>query len=858
VTSQLVERDRVLDALSDHLGSAVRGCGRVVLLHGEAGVGKTAVLRAFADQVGDTTEVLWGWCEPLSTPRPLGPVLDVAPGLGSEVRTQVEHGPGGVAEVCRAMMDALRAASKVLVFEDVHWADAATLDLISMLARRIEQVPALLTVSYRDDEIGPAHAIRSMLGYLAGLRAVHRYAIEPLTRDGVARLARDRIPIDDLYRVTGGNPFFVTEVLAAGGKGIPDTVADSVAGRLARVSPAARRTAEAVSVIGSPAALHLVHAVVNGTDNGVGELLEAGVLIALDAGVGFRHDLARMAVLDALPTFERVGLHARVLQALRADPGAADDAALLAHHADAAGDGDAVMRYAPAAAERAAALGAHREAAAQYERALRFPGSLPPARQAELLEGLAHARMHTGFTGAVQAMEQALELRRDLGDTLHECNDLRWLSGLFMPMGRCAEAWEAGRRAVRKLETLPPLRELAWAHLNLCQLSAYDQRGTLIAEYHARRAVALGERMGDREVVWQAHFHVAAAQYACGEGGQADPWADMERIRLGAREAGLEDSALFFAMQAAWLAAPQRDHDRVAAMARELEGVAGDRDVQTYLLCTRGYQTLGLLHTGAWEEATELATSVLDHPASPPVTRLLPLTILGLIRARRGDPDGLALLDQARNSFERSGWTLLVDAARAEAAWLASDPRRACAETTCGLAAVTPHTSPWCAGEVARWARVIGTAPPSVRVAEPFALEIAGDWQTAAKEWDQRDCAYDAALARLGGDLPALLTALETFESLGARPAALITRNRLRELGHRIGSRGPRATTRSNRHGLTTRQVEIIELVAEGLTGPQIAARLHLSPKTVDHHVNAAMIKLGAHSRTEAARLLTE
>jgi len=856
VTVQLVEREHVLDALADHLAAATDGDGRIVLLHGEAGVGKTAVLTAFADRAGESVDVLWGWCEPLSTPCPLGPVLDIAEALGTPLSAQVAASIG-VAEACRAVMDTLRAGPKVVFFEDLHWADAATLDLTAMLARRIRQVPTLLAVTYRDDEIGPMHPLRSMLGYMAGLPAVHRYSIEPLSRDGVARLARGLLPVDELYRVTSGNPFFITEVLAGSGEGIPGTVAASVSGRLARVSQLARRAAGAVSVLGPHATPDLVNALIEGAEDSLGELLGAGILTATDTCVRFRHELARLAVLEAISGIDRATLHARALQVLCTDPHHTDHPALLAHHAEAAGDAAAVVRYAPRAAVRAAHLGAHREAAAQFERTLRFDHLLSPEQRVGLLEGLAHVRMHTRFTEAVQAMRQALDLRRELCDPVNEGNDLRWLSGLLMPMGECADAWRYGQEALLTLDTLPPCRELAWAHLNLCQLSAYDQRGTRSAEEHAQRAIAIAEQINCPEVSWQAHFHLAAAKYVCGDA-QDRAWADMERARSGARQAGLVDTASFLTMQAAWLAAPQRDDLRVAAMVDELEAEVEDREVFGFLLCARSYRALGLLHTGAWDAATDLATSVLDHPGAPPVSRLIPLTVLGLIRIRSGDRHGNALLNEARGSYERSGWTLLVDAARAESAWLVGDNERAVTETERGLDAVTPHTSQWCVGEVARWLRLAGGISPDVRVAEPFTLELTGAWREAAQEWERRGYAYDAALARISGDVPALLAALETFEALGARPAASIARNRLRVLGHRVSSRGPRASTRSNRYGLTNRQAEILRLVAEGLTGPQIAALLHLSHKTVDNHVNAAMAKLGTRSRADAARLLSE
>jgi predicted ATPase len=372
----LLERGNVLTALWDHLALAACGQGRLVLLRGEAGAGKTAVLGSFADRARSVADVLVGGCDPLSTPRPLGPLIDVAAGLGAAVQQELERtngGPSGVTEVFRCVMDALGCGRpQVLIFEDVHWADEATLDLMCLLGRRIERQTAMLVASYRDDEIGPSHRLRVLLGNLAGVSVVHRCAIEPLSPHGVARLAAGRrIDIDELYRVTAGNPFFVTEVLAVSGDGIPATVAEAVAGRMGKVSPAARGVAEVVAVIGSRAPVELVTALCDEAADTVEELLGAGLLQAIGGAVGFRHELARMAVLDTIPDFRRTALHAQVLDRLRADPTRRDDHSLLAHHAELAGDHDAVLAHAPPAGAHAAALGAHREAAEHYGRAVR-------------------------------------------------------------------------------------------------------------------------------------------------------------------------------------------------------------------------------------------------------------------------------------------------------------------------------------------------------------------------------------------------------------------------------------------------------------------------------------------------------
>ncbi len=158
-------------------------------------------------------------------------------------------------------------------------------------------------------------------------------------------------------------------------------------------------------------------------------------------------------------------------------------------------------------------------------------------------------------------------------------------------------------------------------------------------------------------------------------------------------------------------------------------------------------------------------------------------------------------------------------------------------------------------GELLVWRRRAGIEEAvAVRVPTVYELELAGEAERAAEWWAATGCPYEAALALADSDDEAALRrALETLRSLGARPAAAIVLRRLRELGVRGISRGPRPTTRSNPAQLTNRELEVLHLVAEGLRNVEIARRLFLSPRTVGHHVSAILRKLGVATRGEAA-----
>jgi predicted ATPase len=240
----LLERAAELSMLVDCLEAVERSSrGQVLLVGGEAGIGKTTLLRRFCDERGQSVRILWGACDPLFTPSPLGPLLGVAEGSGGELGAVLERGAMPY-EVVTALAHELSARPPtVFVLEDVHWADEATLDVLRLLARRVEGVPALVVASYRDDALDRAHPLRILLGELATSRAVRRLQLGRLSPAAVAQLAEPYgVDPEELYRKTDGNPFFVVEALAAGAEGIPDTVRDAVLARAARLSPPERRS----------------------------------------------------------------------------------------------------------------------------------------------------------------------------------------------------------------------------------------------------------------------------------------------------------------------------------------------------------------------------------------------------------------------------------------------------------------------------------------------------------------------------------------------------------------------------------------------------------------------------------------
>ena len=853
---ELLERSGELSMLDQLLGLVVRSShGRLVLVAGEAGVGKTALLRRLRDEHHDGPRFLWGSCEALFTPRPLGPLLDIAEVTGGEFTEVVDTG-ARAHEVAGALIRELRArAPTVFVLEDLHWADEATLDVLRLLAHRIATVPALVLATYRDDELSREHPLRIVLGELATGEAIDRLKLASLSSEAVAKLAEPHeLDADELYRTTAGNPFFVTEVLAAEKGEIPPTVRDAVLARVAGLSRSARTLLEAVAIAPPAVELWLLDALAGATADRLEECLAAGMLTPEPGGVAFRHELARLAVDESLAPDTKVALHRKALAALAARPANARDVARLAHHAEAAGDAEAVLRFAPAAAVRATSVGAHREAAAQYARALLFAGQLPLEARAELLDRRADECALVGqLTEAIEVRKQAVDLRQEIGDPRRLGDSLRALAWPLSVVGRREEAESAIRRAVVVLEPLEPGLEIARAY---AALSGLFMTGDHVEETVAwgTRALELAEDLDDLEVAVHALVSIGAVEYRMGVHGGREK---LERSLDLAREAGLEADAAGAFCYLALGAARSCAYALAGSYADAGIEYCSERDLygwRPFLVALRGELEL---EQGQWAEAADSAALILADRGLGPAS-IIALATLGRVRARRGDPGQWTPLDEALALAERSGEierVARVAAARAEAAWLEGRPEAAAQATESAFELAQQRGSDSWIGELAVWRRRAGVEEHlALSAPEPYAAQLAGDWRRAAELWAALGSPYRAALALADGDDDdALRQALQSLQRFDARPAAAIVARKLRRRGARGLPRGPRAATRRNPATLTRRQVEVLELVAQGLRNAEIAERLFLSERTVAHHVSAILRKLEVPSRGEAS-----
>ncbi len=853
-----VERDRELAALHDAWSEAALGRGGMVVVSGEAGAGKTTLVQHFSDGL-DAARVLWGGCDPLSTPRPLGPFHDMAAEL-SEPTTRQLREAGAPHEIFAAVYAELCADPALLVVDDLHWADQGTIDLLRFLLRRLESTRALVVVTMRDDELGIDHPVRSLLGDAARSPRARAVAVAPLSVDGIAALAAGRaVDAARLHQRTGGNPFFVTELLEHSSDELPATIRDAVLARTAGLSESAWEVLHLLVCAPESIPDQLLPAL------GIGfaplrELHELGLIRRGNRGVAFRHDLSRQAIASTLPPGSEAALHRRLLDALEPFPVA--DSSVLVHHALGAGDAPAILRHAAAAGRAAARSGAHTQAAEFYARALERAVAAPASDRAELLEAVAtEYYLIDRLEDAIAASARAMRVREEAADHVGMSANHHALAVYHWYNAERRKADEHASAAVDAFAgTQPAERDhsvLGHAFAMQAFLSLHASNLDAARDHIGRAQVAAA---GTDEPTVGVRVRLIDGLLRVVEGD-----ADSRRRVVGLLDRAGDDYDDVYSSGYSNLSFLDVEQRRFADAERLLASsitMSVERDLpicRVWQLGTRG--RLKML-TGDWDGALTDADEVLAG-RSAPLACFWPHMERAIIGLRRHGDSG-SELDAAWALAVRYGERLRllhVAAAVVEQAWLTGrddDRVQACSDL---LEAPAAPGQEWARGDLAVWLhRLTGTVTAdNVTIAEPYALELAGDAVGAAEAWGALGAPFEQALALAQSPDPeAIRTAVDLLDRLGADAVGAKVRSLLRAAGVVAVPARRRAATRAHPAGLTARQEEVLRHLSHGLTNAELADALFISAKTVDHHVSAILTKLGVASRREAVRSARE
>ncbi len=846
----LLERDAVMEQLEGLLAEAKAGNGRAVLVRGEAGIGKTSVVRAFTGAHRGEAHVLWGGCDDLVTARPLGPVWDMAldePELGPTIAGSDRH------QVFETMLTMLSRSLRptIVVFEDIHWADEATLDLIKFLGRRVDRTHGLLVRTYRDREVSGDRPLRAALGEVPAT-VLSRIVLSPLSAAAVSELAgSDAAASDELWSISGGNPFFLTELLASDRQSIPGSIRDAVTARVSKLSSPARSLVELVSVVPSRAELELAGAVLGESGAAVAETEEAGVLQVDGNALSFRHELARRSVEADLRETKRREINLAVMNAMEA---LGYDVARTAHHARVGGDVEALLRLAPLAARRAADMESHYEAVSHLRALEPHVDRFDDGMCADHYDLWAYEEyLLNETTRAEEIIGYAIDIRRRLGDPAKLGNSLLIASRIAWVQTRRATAVELANEAASVLEPVGG-DHLAMAYSTISQLAMLASDGARTMEYGELAIAVAGE--GPSQARAHATNNIGTMKMITG---YPDGLEELEESYRMNGDLGLTHDQIRAAVNIGWPAMVARDLPTAELWIRRAYDMSVERELATFEAYTMA--SLGVIAElrGDWGTAETNARLVLDHLAGMETGNVVASTSLGRLQARRGEPSAKTHLF---NGWELALQTAEVQrtgptgAALAEFCWIGGRVDGAVFDRLREVLDDALHRSPWMAGELAFWLFLIGQideVPDGV--AEPYLIAGSGEWARAAAIWEERGIPYDRAVTLGLGGTEAKIEALGIFDQLGAVPIAARLRSELAEAGVSGVPRGPTRATRENPYGLTQRQMEVLRHISDGLTNSEIADRLFVSSRTVDHHVSAILGKMAAASRTEATAI---
>jgi DNA-binding CsgD family transcriptional regulator len=853
---ELIEREGFLKSLRTKFEDIAEGEGHCILLSGEAGIGKTSLVRAFCKEIKNNCIIYHGTCDALFTPRPLAPLYDII----CQISNDLWENSGEIADRAGLFirvfheLDSQRRAT-LIVFEDIHWADEATLDFIKFLARRITRIPCLFILTYRDNEIHSHHPLRNVLGQLPSdsFTSLH---LTPLSRQAVEKMVGEKgYSREDVYAISGGNPFYVNEILASYSPGVPDNIKDSILSVFNQQNEKTKHVWRILSVLPTGFEIKYLEKMVPSYMAAVENSLDSKILILKEGLIFFKHELYRRTIEASLSPLLRVALNKKILDLFKDSFEKNQELERIIHHAKNANEYELVSHYAPRAATHAASVGAHIEASRLYLSAIEYYQGNNEDTLIQFYEAYSYeCYLINRHKEAIIYIEKSLALCKKKNELEKIGNCFRFLSRLWWFDGNRKQAENFGEQAIEVLDKQPSSKAKAMACSNMSQLkSAMDQSGECI--FWAEKAIAIAQEVGDTETLAHALNNMGS----------------MLMLNQSSMQTGIE-----LLQQSLEIALKNSYHEHVArvyttlgsngvtikdyALAKKAleEGIqyCEERDLDSQKLYMLSFKSRLNLETGKWKEAYCIADDLIKIENLPHFIKIGALTVLATIKIRRGDQDALPLLLEARaKSFETMELQRIIPTflALLEYEWITG---KSYIETEALSRAINMMVQLGKFSKKSRfyfWLRK--TRKDYLLIKEKYEDYDGCCITMALKEaalWEKWGCPYEQALALFEGSVTDKKRAITIIHTLGADAIYKKMKMEMRIFGIKSIPRGIRKTTRSNSAHLTERELDVLQLLKEGLHNKEIADRLYISAKTVDHHISAILFKLDVNSRIKA------
>lgn len=859
---ELVEREEQLKLLRTAFKNVRDGEGHCLFIGGDAGIGKTSLVKSFVTEVKSRCKVYQGSCDALFTPRPLAPVYDVMMQLQEDVRF-VKEGVDDRSFLFSQVFYQLKKLDQtsLMVFEDIHWADEATLDFIKFLARRITQVPCLFIVSFRDAEVTTRQALANLFGQL-NANSFTRLRLLPLSKQAVEKMADEKgYKGEDVFAITGGNPFFVTEILASYSLGVPDNIKDCILSIYNRLDDDKKYVWQVLSVLPTGFEVNYLKTLDPAYAGNIFHCVELQILIVNDGIIFFKHELYRRIIESSLSPYLRLQLNKRILDLFKDHFEKNGEIERIVHHAKAANMNELVVSYAPIAAKQAAKYGAHAQASKLYLAAIEYYQQQDVETLVYLYESYAYeCYLSNQISEAIIYSTRALQFLQGTTHSAKRASCFRLLSRLWWLQGNKAKAEHYAIQAVDLLIDEPSSEEKAMSLSNMSQLKMLSYEVEDAIDW-GNKAISMATELGNEKIRCHALNNVGTTLSRIPALRQQGKALLEESLKIALSNYFHEDVARAYTNIGS-SAVIMRDYAYAEQMLLAGIEYGEEKDLSTWSLFLLSELARLYLETGEWERARSMVERVLSNEPQGRISRTEALVVLARIKMRTASGDPLPLLlDAASGIKEVQELSSMLPALTGllEYEWMTGmkviDPDT----LSLAISLVETKGNMYENSEFAYW--LLKAKGQNIKLKELFEGYQTGSRSIAKKAatvWKQYGCPYEQAMLLSEGDTEDKRAALDILDRLGAIATFQKLKLFLRSSGIKKLPRGIRKTTRANKANLTIRELDVLQLLQEGLQNKEIGERLFISAKTVDHHISSIFFKLNVNSRVKAVQQAIE
>lgn len=857
---ELIERDGFISLLENKYRQLSGGEGHTVFVNGEAGIGKTTLLKEFCRQIENDSNVFIGTCDALFTPRPLAPLYDIAWQMpGTEWMRQDDVSKRG--ELFTRFYQALKSRKEktVIIFEDIHWADEASFDFIKFLARRINSVQCLFIITHRNDECPSIQLLRNVMGQLAP-DTFTRMPLPPLSKQSVEKLAAERgYKGEDVYSISGGNPFYVNEILAWYSHGVPANIKDSILSIYNQIEEHLKELWAILSIVPTGLETKYLRQMDESSVQSFENCFSSGILVLKENVVSFKHELYRRTIEETLSPLKRMALNKKILGLFLQQFEENNEIERIVHHAKNASEYDVVVKYAPIAAKQAASLGAHIEASKLYLTAVEYYQGNDKELLVELYEAYAYECYLTNQTKeAIVYYNKAYTIWKEKGELLHVADSLRFLSRLWWFEGNRKQAEYYAKEAVTVLENEPESAAKAMGFSNMAQL---EMLGDHIDEciFWGEKAIAMAKELNNEEILSHALNNVGTVQMTLPETRESGREMLKESLSIALKNVYQEHAARAYT-NLCCAGILYKEYSAALKLLEEGIQYCDERDLNSWKAYMTSWLARLYLETGKWDSVIDIANTILRNENQPSIIRISVLVATALIKLRRGEDDDVvfSFLSEAKaKAFETMELQRIqpVITALLEYEWLTGKAIIENNELQKAIDVIEHTKKGFGVNAFSFWLfKARKKMLPAIEILDVYQYQNKYAVKNAATAWRRFGCPYEEALILFEGTNTDKKEALEMMQKQGAVAIVNKMKQLMRNEGIKDIPRGIRKSTQSNPAHLTEREMGILQLLHEGMQNKEIADKLFISPKTVDHHISSIFFKLDVNTRSKAAK----